>query len=252
MANENYNLLCDDFYLDMYVNTQLELPTARDTILTFCERVQKQYPSMCNFYRRENNYYLEEDSSTGRYRWVVLEKDRIGSGVVNPAVPEAAYSQDRLILELIPYMLGVNHLDIDSLDVTFGMDFDYTGNHDEVIAEALLGASAFGGLLDLPSCRPIDLSPAMVIALSGDSRLQGRISVESRTSIFEPDEKDQPTDKAISLFFTIRQFRRPDVKFDALKSFEKQCRIGEELMAEKIVPLFVRPLMNIIAQKRFI
>jgi hypothetical protein len=252
MAIENYNLLCDDFYMDMYVNTELELPTARDTILTFFERMQKQFPSMGNFYRRDNNYYLEEDSSTGRYRWIVLEKDRIGSGVVNPAAPEDAYRQDRLVLELIPYMLGVGHLDIDSLDVSYGLDFDYIGSHDEVIAEALLGGSAFSGLLDLPSCRPIDLSPSMVVALSGDNRLQARISIESRTSIFEPGEKDQPTDRAISLFFTIRQFRSPNGKFDVMKSFENQCRVGEELMAEKIVPLFVRPLMNVIAQKRFI
>jgi len=28
-----YSSLCDDFYLDMYVNTELELPTQRDTVL---------------------------------------------------------------------------------------------------------------------------------------------------------------------------------------------------------------------------
>jgi hypothetical protein len=252
MAFDNYNLLCDDFYLDMYVNTELELPTASDTILAFFERIQKQFPSMGNFYRRDNNYYLEEDGSTGRYRWMVLERDRIGSGVVNPTSPEDVYPQDKLILELIPYMLAVTSLDIDSIDVSFGMDFDYRGSHDEIIAEALLSGSAFTGLIDLPSCRPIDLSPSMVVALSDDNRLQARISIESKTSIFEPGEKDQPADRAVSLFFTVRQYRKPEGKFDVLKSFENQCRIGEELMAEKIVPLFVRPLMNVIAQKRFI
>ncbi len=77
-----------------------------------------------------------------------LKHDRIGSGVVNPSEFEMAYEQDRLVLGLVPYMLSVSPLDIDSLDVTFAMDFDCTGNHDEVIAEALLSQSAFGCLLD--------------------------------------------------------------------------------------------------------
>jgi hypothetical protein len=35
-----------------------------------------------------------------------------------------------------------------------------------------------------------------------------------------------------------------------LKSFENQCRLAEDLMAEKIVPNFVKPLTNVIAEKR--
>ena len=248
----NYNLLCDEFYADMYVNTELDLPTSPDTILAFCERIQKQFQTMGNFYRRENNYYLEEDITSGIYRWVALETDRIGSGVVNPENLEDAYKQDRLILELMPYMLGVYHLDIDSLDVTMGMDFDYWGNHDEVIAEALFGSSAFTCLLDLPSAKPIDFSPSLIVGLSEDNRTQARISIDSKTSLFEPREKELLTEKAISLLFTIRQYPRPGEKFDALASFETQRCLAEELMNEKIIPNFVHPLLNTIAQKRFI
>jgi hypothetical protein len=221
MTLNSYNLLCDDFYLDMSINTELDLPVQRDTILTFFERIQKQFPSMGCFYRRENNEYcLEEDRNSGQYRWVSLEIDRIGSGVVNPSSFEEAYNQDRLILELIPYMLGVNHLDIDSLDVTFAMDFDYAGSHDEVIAEALLAQSAFNGFLDLPSARAINFSPSMVVALSEDCRTQARINVESKTSIAEDRKQRQSSDEAISLSFTIRQYPKTTEKFDALKSFE--------------------------------
>ena len=250
MSN-SYSSLCDDFYLDMYVNTELDLPTQRDTILAFFERIQKRFPSMGYFYRRENNEYcLEEDRGAGRHRWVALETDRIGSGVVNPSSFEEAYNQDRLVLEVIPYMLSVNHLDIDSLDVTFAMDFDYAGSHDEVIAEALLAQSPFNCLLDLPFAKPIGFSPVVVIALSDDCRTQARCSVESKTSLYEPGKKRQTSDEAISLSFTIRQYPVSTEKFDALKSFENQCRLAEELMADKIVPNFVQPLTNVIAQKR--
>jgi len=250
MSND-YSCLCDNFYIDMYINTELDLPTERDTILAFFERVQKQFPSMCCFYRRDNNEYcLEEDRNAGQYRWINLEIDRIGSGVVNPSNFEDAYSQDRLVLELAPYMLGVNHLDIDSLDVTFAMDFDYTGSHDEIIAEALFGSTAFSCLLDLPSASPIGFSPAVVVALSDDCRTQARIGVESKTGVVESEKRKHKSDEAISLFFTIRQYPSSTEKFDALKSFERQCRLAEELMAEKIVPNFVQPLTNVIAQKR--
>jgi len=251
MSSDNYSSLCDDFYLDMYINTQMELPTGRDTILAFFERIQKQFPSMCCFYRRENNQYcLEDDHDIGQYRWVALETDRIGSGVVNPSDFEMAYSQDRLVLELAPYMLSVSPLDIDSLDVTFAMDFDYWGNHDEVIAEAFFSSTAFSCLLDLPSAKPIGFSPTVIVALSDDCRTQGRICVESKTSLYEPGRRDLSADEAISLSFTVRQYRPAGEKFDLLKSFEYQCRLAEQLMAEKIIPNFVQPLVETIAQKR--
>lgn len=250
MSN-SYSSLCDDFCLDMYINTKLDLPQERDTILAFFERIQKRFPSMGCLYRREKNEYcLEESRNSGQYRWIALETDRIGSGVVNPPTFDYAYDQDRLVLELVPYMLGVNHLDIDSLDATFAMDFDYAGSHDEVIAEALFGSTAFNCLSDLPSARPIGFSPAVVIALSDDCRTQGRISVESKTSVYEAGGKNRSSDDAITLSFTVRQYPSNTENFDALNSFQNQCRLAEELMAEKIVPNFVQPLINVIAQKR--
>ena len=251
MTLNSYSSFCDDIYLDMYINTELELPTERDTILSFFERIRKQFPSMGCFYRRgKNEYCLEEDRSLGQYRWISLETDRISSGVVNPSDFETAYCQDRLVLELVPYMLSVSHLDIDSLDVAIAMDFDYAGSHDEVIAEALLAQSAFNCFLDLPGSRPIGFSPAMVVALSDDNSTQARISIESKTSVFEPGNKERTGDEAISLSFTIRQYPKTSGKFDPIESFENQCRLAQELMAEKIVPNFVKPLTETIAQKR--
>ena len=251
MALSSYSSLCDDFYVDMCVNTEMDLPTERDTILSFFERIRRQFPSMGCFYRRgKGEYCLEEDRNLGQYRWISLETDRISSGVVNPPDFDMAYHQHRLVLELVPYMLSVSHLDIDSLDVVLAMDFDYRGSHDEVIAEALLGQSAFDCLLDLPGAKPIGFSPAMVVALSDDDRTQGRICVESKTSVYEPSRKGQSGDEAISLSLTIRQFPKTTEKFDPLKSFENQCQLAQELMVEKVIPNFAQPLTETIAQRR--
>jgi len=251
MPANSYSSLCDDFYIDMYVNTELDLPTSRDTLLTFFERIQKQYPTMGRFSRRDNGEYcLEDDPVSGQSRWVSLETDRIGSGVVNPSSVEDACQQDKLILELMPYMLGVTPLDVDSIDVTFAMDFDCAGSHDEVIAEALFATSAFGWLLDWPHVRPIVYSPSMVITLSADEFTQARVNIESKTSIFEPGDKNEGRDESISLTLTVRQYPQTDERFDPAASFERQCQLAEELMTERIIRHFVQPLTEVIAQRR--
>ena len=250
----SYNSLCDDFYLDMYINTELDLPSERDTLLSFFERLQKHYPTMGNFFRRERGQFCLEEGrdnpDSSGYRWVTVETDRIGSGYVNPPDLKQAYEQDRLVLELVPYMLGVNHLDIDSLDVTFGMDFMYRGNHDEIIAEAFFEGNVFGCLLDLPHSRALGFSPTVLTAISEDCRTQARISVESKTSCYEVRSERYTTEEPISVYFTVRQYPAPHEKFDALRSFDRQCELAEELMAGKILPNIVRPLISAIAQRR--
>jgi hypothetical protein len=68
--------------------------------------------------------------------------------------------------------------------------------------------------------------------------------------MIENGKQKHKSDEAISLFFTIRQYPSSTEKFDAMTSFEHQCRVAEELMAEKIIPNFVQPLTSVIAQKR--
>ena len=80
-----FSALCDEFYVNMSLNTEMELPTGRDTLLHFFEQLQKQYPTMRNFYSRQRGeYILEEDKDSGSYRWATVEAKRVSSGFVNP------------------------------------------------------------------------------------------------------------------------------------------------------------------------
>ncbi|MHC4293514.1 MAG: hypothetical protein ACYSTX_04400 [Planctomycetota bacterium] len=247
----SYGSMCDDFHVEMYVNTELDLPTQRDTILSFFERVQRHFPDMgCFYHGLDGEFCLEESRKSGQYRWLALEKNRIGSGMVNPINLEEAYKQDRLILELIPYMLSVSHLDFDSLDLTFGMDFEYLGNHDEVISEALFSTSAFSCFLEVTGVKAIGFSPVAVFSLSNDFNTQARMSIESKTNIYEPQKHRHRSDEAISLSFTIRQYPPGAGKFDSLNSFEHQTHLIKELMDEKVIPHFVQPLVDVITQKK--
>lgn len=239
---------CDDFYVDMNLNTILDLPSERDTILSFFERIEKQFSSMNNLHRNNDEYSLEEDRSAGQYRWVSLESDRISAGAVNPASFEDAYALDRLILELAPYMLSVSHLDVCSLDVSFVMDFDYCGNHDDIIAEALFSSTVFGSLLEIPGASVVDLSPSIAIGLTEPKGMQCRLSIDSKTSSSQGQKQKQRSDDAISLIFTVSQFPQPKKVFDSQVSFRQLCLIAEELITEKVIPNFARPLMNTISK----
>jgi hypothetical protein len=98
-----YASLADDFYVNMNLATEMELPSQRETILHYFERVQKKFPSMRKFYCRDKrDYVLEEDKDQGRYRWAAVESKRLCSGQVNPPSLEAVLEQHRLVLDLAP------------------------------------------------------------------------------------------------------------------------------------------------------
>ena len=247
----SFGSFCDDLYIDMSVCTQLDLPSGRDTILTFFERLQKQFPEMNNFARRETGeYVLEQEQQGQRTRWVGLEMDRIVAGYANPDQSGQAYELHNQVLELVPYMLGVSPLDIDSMDITYTMDFDYQGNHDEIIAEALLGNSSFASLFDIPGAKPVNCCPSTIVSLTEDCRLQMRIGVESRTSALDVRGGRFKTEDPISLYFTVRRCPQPGPDFDTLAAYKEQCQIAENLIVEKVIPNFVQPLNNAIAQRR--
>src|SRR4029078_12895746 len=90
---------------------------------------------------------LEGDKEQGHYRWLAIEPKRLCSGYINPETLEDAYRQHELVLELAPHLLTISILDCEALDVMYGFDFTYEGNHDEGVAEALWGGSAMEGLL---------------------------------------------------------------------------------------------------------
>ncbi len=247
----SYGSLCDDFYVNMNLNTELELPTERDTILHFFERIQRQYPTMNTFYQRETGEFcLDEDREAGNYRWVSVERDRICSGYVNPDSFDLVDEQNKMILDLVPYTLGINHLDIDALDVMFGLDFEYQGNHDEILAEALFKESPFSSLLEQPNSRPLGFDPSILVSLSDDCRLQAKITLESRTGAYHIRTGKYKEDDQLSLYLSIRQYPDPDNKFSSAESYINQRSVCEELMNDKVIPSFINPIIGAIAHRR--
>ncbi len=245
-----YSSLCDDFGVYAYLNTKLELPSGRETVLHFFDSLRKVYPQMTDFDCRESGeYVLEEDREQGSYRWVSVDPHRLASGFVNPPEVEAADEQHLKVLELAPFHLDLNPLDCEALDVLFSFDFVYQGNHDEVVAEALGINTTLENLLQLPGSRLINYEPALMLALDESCRLQCRLNIETRTNAYQIRTGNFP-EAPISVYFTVRQYwgRQPYKTF--VESFRNQRRICQELVESHIIPAVVRPLAQTIAAKQ--
>jgi hypothetical protein len=245
-----YSSLCDDFGVYAYLNTKLDLPSGRETVLHFFDRLRKAYPEMADFDCRENGeFVLEEDREQGSYRWVTLETRRLCSGYVNPPDLESADALHEHVLEVAPFHLDFSPLDTEALDVQFAFDFMYSGNHDEVVAEALGLNTTLEGLLQMPGSRVINYEPSLMLALDEQCRLQCRLSVETRTHAYQVRTGQFP-DVPITIYFTVRQYwnRQPFKEFT--ESYRHQRRVGQELVDAHIIPAVVRPLAQTIAAKQ--
>ena len=245
----DYSSLADDLYVNMNLNTEMALPAQRETVLGFFERVQKSYPSMRNFYQRENgDFVLEEDKESGSYRWVTIEPRRICSGCVNPADIETALEQHRLILELVPYMLSVSPLDCEALDFMMGFDFSYRGNHDALVAEALGTSPAMDSLLEIAGSQVINYEPSVTIALEEDCRTQCRISIENRTTAYQARTGDFPEEQ-LSVYLTARQYGSlgPDKTYVGV--MDRLAQVCHEIAESHVIEQILRPLQRAIAVK---
>jgi len=244
-----YGSLADDFYINMNLGTEMQLPATRETILGFFERLQKSYPSMKNFYTRENgDFVLEEDKDLGHQRWMSLETRRVCSGCVNPDNADEAFAQHELALQLIPYMLSVSPLDCEALDYMVGFDFSYRGNHDALVSEALGCGHALEGMLEMPGSQVLNYEPNITFSLDDECKIQARLMIETRTNAYQVKRDDFPEDQ-ISVYFTIRQYGSlgPDHSFE--QSLAKLRETSEELITEYVADQILIPLAHAIAAK---
>ncbi len=239
----------DDFYINLHLNTEMELPTGRDTVLHYFEQMKKAFPELRNFYTRESgDLVLEGDKEKDTYRWLAIESKRLCSGFVNPETSEEAYQQHELVLEVAPHLLTISLLDCEALDVMYGFDFTFEGNHDEVVVEALGLGHGLEGLLEVPGGRVINYEPSVTMSLDEGCRLQCRLSIETRTTAYQVRTADFSDDQ-ISVYFTIRQYWGTGNDQSYLDAFRRQSEIGEEIIQNKVIPRIVRPLAQAIASR---
>lgn len=239
----------DEFYVNVNLNTEMELPSGRDTVLHFFEQMKKAFPELRNFYTRESgDLVLEGDKEQESYRWLAIEPRRLCSGQVNPETLDDVYRQHEMVLELAPHLLTISVLDCEALDVMYGFDFTYEGNHDEIVAEALGVGTALEGMLEVPGARVLNFEPSLTLSLDDGCRLQCRLSIETRTNAYQVRTGEFP-DEQISVYFTVRQYWGTGPEMSFVDSFRRQREIGEDTIQRVVIPRIVRPLARAIASR---
>ncbi len=244
-----YSTFCEDFYVNMRLGSQLALPHQRDTVLHFFERVQKRFPTMTRFRRNDNGELnLEEDRNSQSYRWASLESKRLSSGHVNPASIEEALHLHTFLLEQAPYGLSLSPVEIDYLDVLFGFDLAFSGNHDEIIAESLYADSPLMCLTEEQGAKAVDVQPSVTVALTEDCRLQARIDVVTRTNSYQV-RTGEYSDDVISVYLILRRYwgDRPREPMEQLLA--GMAGRAEALCTTHIVPRVLRPISSAIASR---
>lgn len=245
----HYQSFSDDYYINMNLNTEMDLPQSRETILHFFELMQKKYPTMRNFYTRERGeYVLEEDKDQGNYRWASVEPRRVCSGIVNPRTPQEAFKQHELALELAPYTLTVSPLDCESLNVMFGFDYTYRGNHNELLLEALGIAPALERLTEVPGATVLGNEPSIQLALDEDCRIQCRLTVETRTTAYHVRTAEFPEEQ-LSVYLTARRYGSLDPGETYVSALQRLSEICKDLVDNYVVDSILRPLQRAIAIK---
>ncbi len=246
---EGYGAFSDDFYLNMNLGTEMDLPQNRETVLHHFEQLKRRFPTMHNFYSREpTEYVLEEEKEHGAYRWTSIEQRRVNSGAINPPSYEAAMELHRSVLELVPYTLSVSPLDCESLNVMMGFDFTFRGDQNAVMTEALGVIPGFEKLLEMPHSRVLCNEPSIQFALDEECRTQCRIGFETRTSAYHVRTGDFPEDQ-LSVYLAVRRYDSLGSKEDYGAEFERLASLCREIADDYLVANVLRPLQQAIALK---
>jgi hypothetical protein len=244
-----YGALSDEFYVNMNLSTEMELPRGRESILHFFDQIRRRYPEIENFYSRDKNeFVLEEEKRSGAYKWVSVEPKRINSGSVNPAVFGDAIEQHRQVLELVPFELYAHPLDCETLSVMVGFDFNYRGNHNEILSEAIGVAPGLERFQNVPYGKLLSVEPAIQFALDEECRTQCRVSLESRTTAYHV-RTGEYGEEQISVYMTVRRYDSLGPKEDYVTEFDRLAGLCRDLIDEYLISNVLQPLQQAIAIK---
>jgi hypothetical protein len=244
-----YGSLCDDFGLSTYLLGKVEMPTGRETVLHFFDAVRKGFPTLNDFEKRDSGEYcLEEDRDAGAYRWTSLDARRLCAGYVNPPALEDADEFNEKMLDMAKYHLDLSSLTVEAVDVLYYFDFLYQGNHDEVVAEALAPNTPLEGLSQMAGGRVLHYQPSLLMALDEGCQLQGRLTIETRTSAYQVRTGVFP-EAPISVYFTVRQFWSKEPYKNFVDSYRNQRRVLDELVSQYVIPNVISPLAKTISAK---
>ena len=243
-----HGAICDDFFFSSRLTLKMDLDASRETVLQFFERIRKDVPTLGHLRRRgASAFALEESDDAEARRNVRLSKSGIRLSYANPPSLAAARQFGALILENAPFFLTLSDLDYDYLEVVHCFDLQYSGNHDELVAETFLADHPLAAiLLGSRTRHVIDCQPFFGIALNDSCDTQAYIEFKGRSSTYEI-RTGRYESQPLSVLLTMRKYWGDNASSAPAEVFAELCDHADELSAEQIIPLVVNPLAQAIA-----
>lgn len=244
----SYGALCSDFYVNTKLAVKMDMPSERETVLHFFDRVSKSLPSMNRFRRYDGELALESSRAEQEYRWLALRQHGLRTGHVNPESLDASAEFHKLMLEIAPFHLTLSALDVDYLEVLFGFDLECEQDHDDVVFEALLADSPLGNLAKLSggemAAKVLDVQPVFGLSLSDNGETQAYYEIKTRPR--SRRGKSSRNGEPISLFLTVRRYGPID-SLEALSHwYSELAATCDTLCSERLVPDLLTPITRAI------
>lgn len=242
--SDSYRALCSDHYVNQKLNLKLDLPRDRQTTLDLFDRVRREFPAMDQVRRYRDELALESRSEGANHQWLAIRSNNIRSGSVNPETLDLAYRFHMYIVEASPYFLSISPLDVDYIELLFGFDLLASGNHNEIVHQALIAETPLGQIFDLPGAVPIDCQPVFGIALRDPQQLEVCFEVKTRAGARgrAPEAHAEP----ISVYLTLRKYGPVAVLKDLPDILRIMADRGEELVESRVLPCLIAPIRRVI------
>ncbi len=247
----SFAALCDGFFVSTRLRFKLDLSPSRETLLHFFEQIRRQHPELTRLRRRDDGGVILDEQPREGYerRFIRLDPDMLKIGVCGAQGPAGISALADMVLDLAPCHLSLSDLDYDDMEMVFGFDLEYKGNHDELIADTLFDGHPFMHALAGETGRVIDFQPMVGVSLTDDCDLQAYLDVKSRTSAYEL-RCNEYDGAALSVFLTLRRYWGFQQPRDLHTLHADLLNTGARLAADAVVPNIVQPLATAIAGKR--
>lgn len=243
--SESYRALCTDFYVNQKLSLKLDLPRDRQTTLDLFDRIRREFPGMDQVRRYRDELALESRADGPNSRWLAIRSNNIRSGSVNPETLDDAYRFHRAILDASPYFLSISPLDVDHIELLYGFDLAASGNHAEIVYNALIAGSPFGQVLDISGATPIDCQPVFGISLRDPKGIEAFFEVKTRSSPRRPSPEGGAAEP-ISVYLTLRRYGPAGGIKELPEILQNLGDRGEDLIDSKVVPNLIAPLREAI------
>jgi hypothetical protein len=244
--------VCDEFSASSRLFLKLDLTLERETVLHFFDSVKREFPRMRKLRRRDDESLVleEEYGDEAERRWLRLESGAIRFGFSNPTHMEDFQRLGDVVLEMAPFHLTLGELDYDHLEVVYGFDLEYRGNHDQLVADTLLADHPIVQLLiGEKQYAVIDCQPFVGVALTDECDVQAYVDIKSRTSTFEVRTGQFET-QPLSVYLTLRRYWGFGESLTLVQAHRDLLERADELAASHVIPSIVTPLAQAIASQR--